>query len=64
MEKILIKTNEDVKAAISYFGKDYAAEITEITVTKPCLIISYYSEDVLSGVGYIFECIKLSDFDN
>ena len=63
MEKSLIRTDEDVKAAINYFTEEYATEITEMTKTKPCFIISFYSEDPLVGQGYFFECVKLSDFN-
>lgn len=62
MEKILIKTKEDVKKAINFFGKQWSLEIERETRIKPCFLIGSYSDDVEFGSGYKFDNIKFNDF--
>jgi len=63
MEKILIKTNDDVKAAISFFGRKYADEIKNEVSKKPCVLIGSYSEDIEFGSGYDFDSVAINDFE-
>lgn len=62
MEKILIKNNQDLKDAITFFGLEWRQEIEDEIKTFPSILVSFYANDIEFGEIYRFSAIKISDF--
>lgn len=62
MEKMLLKTEKDLKSAFSFFGKKYKKDIEEEVKKYPCVLIASYSEDIEFGSGYTFTIVSDEDF--
>ena len=62
MEKMLIKNNQDLKEAITFFGVEWRKEIKDEIKTFPSVLVSFYANDIEFGEIYRFSGIKISDF--
>jgi len=62
MNKILLKTNEDLKNAINFFGKEWKQEIKEEIKEFPCVLVSFYADDIEFGEIYRFTIVSMEDF--
>ena len=62
MEKMLIKNNQDVKDAITFFGIEWKELIKEEVKDFPFILVSFYANDIEFGEIYRFTSIEISDF--
>ena len=62
MEKMLIKNNQDVKDAITFFGIEWEKLIQEEVKGFPFILVSFYANDIEFGEIYRFTSIEISDF--
>tara|TARA_B100000795_G_scaffold232909_1_gene191391 strand:+ start:21 stop:227 length:207 start_codon:yes stop_codon:yes gene_type:complete len=62
MEKMLIKNNQDVKDAITFFGIEWKELIKEEAKDFPFILVSFYANDIEFGEIYRFTSIEISDF--
>ena len=62
MEKMLIKNNQDLKDAITFFGIEWRKEIKDEIKIFPSVLVSFYANDIEFGEIYRFSGIKISDF--
>jgi len=62
MEKMLIKNNQDVKDAITFFGIEWKKLIKEEVKDFPFILVSFYANDIEFGEIYRFTSIEISDF--
>ena len=62
MEKILLKNEEDLKDVINLFGREWTKEIKEEIKVFPCILVSFYANDIEFGEIYRFAAVKISDF--
>ena len=62
MEKMLIKNNQDVKDAITFFGIEWKELIKEELKDFPFILVSFYANDIEFGEIYRFTSIEISDF--
>ncbi|MDA9808660.1 hypothetical protein N9B89_04685 [Flavobacteriales bacterium] len=62
MEKILLKNEENLKDAINFFGIEWAKEIKEEIKVFPCILVSFYANDIEFGEIYRFTGVEISDF--
>ena len=62
MEKMLLKNNNDLKDAIIFFGIEWEKEITEEIKIFPCILVSFYANDIEFGEIYRFTAVEISDF--
>tara|TARA_B110000116_G_C16267183_1_gene329142 strand:- start:225 stop:431 length:207 start_codon:yes stop_codon:yes gene_type:complete len=62
MEKMLLKNNNDLKNAIIIFGIEWEKEITEEIKIFPCILVSFYANDIEFGEIYRFTAVEISDF--
>ena len=62
MEKMLIKNNQDVKDAITFFGIEWKELIKEEVKDFPFILVSSYANDIEFGEIYRFTSIEISDF--
>ena len=62
MEKILLKNQKNLKKVISLFGKDWEKEIKEEAQEFPCILVSFYANDIEFGEIYRFTSVKKLDF--
>ena len=62
MEKILLKNEEDLKDAINFFGIEWEKEIKEEIKEFPCILISFYANDIEFGEMYRFTTARITDF--
>tara|TARA_B100000795_G_scaffold196432_1_gene150470 strand:- start:21 stop:215 length:195 start_codon:yes stop_codon:yes gene_type:complete len=60
--KILIKNNQDLKDAITFFGIEWEKLIKEEVKNFPCILISFYANDIEFGEIYRFTTITKLDF--
>ena len=63
MEKILLKNEEDLKDAINFFGIEWEKEIKEEIKEFPCVLISFYANDIEFGEMYRFTTARITDFN-
>ena len=63
MEKILLKNEEDLKDAINFFGIEWEKEIKEEIKEFPCILISFYANDIEFGEIYRFTTVTINNFD-
>tara|TARA_B110000483_G_C17721750_1_gene361157 strand:- start:241 stop:444 length:204 start_codon:yes stop_codon:yes gene_type:complete len=64
MEKILLKNKKDIKDAINLFGIEWAKEIKEEIKEFPCILVSFYANDIEFGEIYRFTGVQISDFES
>ena len=64
MHKILIKNNQDLKDAITFFGIEWEKLIKEEVKVFPCILVSFYANDIEFGEIYRFTAIEKSDFQS
>ena len=62
MEKILIKNNQDLKDAITFFGNEWGKLIKEEVKVFQYILVSFYANDLEFGEIYRFTAIEISDF--
>lgn len=62
MEKITLKTKEDLQKAFDFFGKRNKARIDKVIRKYPCILIGCYSDDIEMGDGYDFTTVIVDDF--
>ena len=62
MGKILLKNEEDLKDVINLFGIEWTKEIKEEIKVFPCILVSFYANDIEFGEIYRFAAVKISDF--
>ena len=62
MEKMLLKNNNDLKDAIIFFGIEWEKEITDEIKIFPCILVSFYANDIEFGEIYRFTAVEISDF--
>jgi len=62
MEKMLLKNNNDLKNAIIFFGIEWEKEITDEIKIFPCILVSFYANDIEFGEIYRFTAVEISDF--
>ena len=62
MEKKLIHNDHDLKKIIKYFGKEWEKDIKEEISQYPCILISFYAEDIEFGNIYRFTTVNKNDF--
>ena len=62
MPQMYLEDKTDLKKAIDYFGIQWEKEIKLETKIFPCILISFFSDDVEFGESYRFETVSLSDF--
>lgn len=62
MEKILLKNEKDLGNAISLFGKEWKKDIKEEVREFPCILVSFYADDIEFGEIYRFTSVKKLDF--
>ena len=62
MEKMLLKNNNDLKDAIIIFGIEWEKEIIEEIKIFPCILVSFYANDIEFGEIYRFTAVEISDF--
>ena len=64
MEKMLIKNNQDLKDAITFFGLEWENEIKDEIKIFPSILVSFYANDIEFGEIYRFTGVKISDFES
>ena len=64
MEKILLKNRKDLNNAINLFGIEWEKEIIEEIHEFPCILVSFYSNDIEFGETYRFTTVSMNNFDN
>ena len=62
MEKILIRNEKDLKDAINFFGIEWEREIKEEVKDFPCILVSFYANDIEFGEIYRFTGVEISNF--
>tara|TARA_B110000240_G_C13487303_1_gene448048 strand:- start:910 stop:1101 length:192 start_codon:yes stop_codon:yes gene_type:complete len=62
MEKLLLKNEEDLKDAINFFGIEWEKAIKEEIKEFPCILISFYANDIEFGEMYRFTTARITDF--
>ena len=62
MDKFLLKNNNDLSKAITYFGLEWEKDIKEQISEYPCMLIGFYAEDIEFGNIYRFSSVIKSDF--
>jgi hypothetical protein len=62
MEKILLKNEENLKDAITFFGIEWKELIKEEVKDFPFILVSFYANDIEFGEIYRFTSIEISDF--
>ena len=62
MEKLLLKNEEDLKDSINFFGIKWEKVIKEEIKEFPCILISFYANDIEFGEMYSFTTVRITDF--
>ena len=62
MEKLLLKNEEDLKDSINFFGIEWEKVIKEEIKEFPCILISFYANDIEFGEMYSFTTVRITDF--
>ena len=62
MEKMLLQNNKELKDAINFFGIEWEKEIKDEIKTFPCILVSFYANDIEFGEIYRFTGVDISDF--
>ena len=63
MEKILLKNEKDLKDTINLFGIEWEKEIKGEISGFPCILISFYANDIEFGEIYRFTTVTINNFD-
>ena len=63
MEKMLIKNNQDVKDAITFFGIEWKELIKEEVKDFPFILVSFYANDIEFGEMYSFSAVSKKDLN-
>mgnify|MGYP001398064261 CR=1 FL=1 len=63
MEKVLLKNEKDLKDVINFFGSEWEKDIKEEIREFPCILISFYANDIEFGEIYRFTAVSINNFN-
>tara|TARA_Y100001954_G_C15418914_1_gene411209 strand:+ start:231 stop:425 length:195 start_codon:yes stop_codon:yes gene_type:complete len=63
MEKILLNSDLDLINAINKFGVEWEKEIKNEISEYPCVLVSFYANDIEFGEMYSFSAVSKKDLN-